>query len=40
MELTEKTMQVLKNYASINPNIVIQEGNVLKTIRWCNAIEH
>ena len=32
MELTEKTMQVLKNYASINPNIVIQEGNVLKTI--------
>lgn len=32
MELTEKTMQVLKNYATINPNIVITEGNVLKTV--------
>ncbi len=32
MELTEKTMQVLKNYATINPNIVITEGNVIKTV--------
>jgi hypothetical protein len=32
MELTEKTIQVLKNYASINPNIVLQEGNVIKTL--------
>lgn len=32
MELTESTLQVLKNYATINSNIVIEEGNVLKTI--------
>jgi len=32
MELTDKTMQVLKNYATINPNIVITEGNVIKTV--------
>ena len=30
--ITELTMQVLKNYASINPNIVIESGNVIKTI--------
>lgn len=32
MELTEKTLQVLKNYATINPNVVIEEGNVIKTV--------
>jgi hypothetical protein len=32
MELSEQTMQVLKNYASINGNIVISEGNQVKTI--------
>ena len=32
MELTEKTLDVLKNYAGINSNIVINEGNVLKTV--------
>ena len=32
MELTEKTISVLKNYASINSNIVISEGNELKTV--------
>jgi hypothetical protein len=32
MELTDKTLQVLKNYASINPNLVIEEGNVIKTV--------
>lgn len=32
MELTDKTIQVLKNYASINPNIVLTEGNVIKTL--------
>ena len=32
MELTEKTLDVLKNYASINSNIVINEGNVVKTV--------
>lgn len=32
MELTEKTLSVLKNYATINPNIVIEEGNKVKTV--------
>lgn len=32
MELTETTLQVLKNYASINSNLVIEEGNVIKTV--------
>lgn len=32
MELSEKTMSVLKNYATINPNIVIERGNTVKTI--------
>jgi hypothetical protein len=32
MELTDNTLQVLKNYATINPNIVITEGSTLKTI--------
>ena len=32
MELTEKALIVLKNFATINPNIVINNGNVVKTI--------
>jgi len=32
MELTENTLQVLRNYASINSNLVIEEGNVIKTV--------
>lgn len=32
MMITEATMQVLKNFATINPNIVIEEGNMLQTI--------
>lgn len=32
MELSDRTIAVLKNYATINPNIVIREGNELKTI--------
>jgi len=32
MELTDSTINILKNYATINPNIVIDEGNTLKTI--------
>ena len=32
MELTDSTINILKNYATINPNIVIEEGNTLKTI--------
>jgi|TARA_B110000858_G_scaffold18358_1_gene18527 hypothetical protein len=32
MELSENTLTVLKNFASINANIVMREGNVLKTV--------
>ena len=32
MELSDTTLNVLKNYATINPNIVITEGNTVKTI--------
>ena len=32
MELSDSTLQVLKNYASINSNLVVKEGNVLQTI--------
>jgi hypothetical protein len=32
MKIDTDTVNVLKNFAKINPSIVIQEGNVLKTI--------
>jgi hypothetical protein len=32
MELTENTLQILKNFSAINSNIVIKEGNTLQTI--------
>ena len=32
MELKESTISVLKNYAGINPNIVIEAGNKIKTM--------
>jgi hypothetical protein len=32
MELSDSTLQVLKNYASINSNLVVEEGNTLQTI--------
>lgn len=32
MELTDTTLNVLRNYATINPNLVVSEGNTLKTI--------
>ena len=32
MELSEKTMQVLKNYSQINPNVVISQGSSIKTV--------
>lgn len=32
MQLTDTTINVLRNYASINPNIVFNEGSTLKTI--------
>lgn len=32
MELSDNTVSVLKNYASINPNVVLSEGTTIKTI--------
>lgn len=32
MELSDNTIQILKNFASINSNILIREGNTLTTI--------
>ena len=32
MQLTDKTMTVLENFSSIQSNLVVQTGNVLKTI--------
>ena len=32
MKICTNTVNVLKNFAKINPSIVVQEGNVLKTI--------
>jgi len=32
MELSDTTLNVLKNYSTINPNIVITEGSTVKTI--------
>jgi len=32
MELNENTLSVLKNFSSINPNIIIREGTTIKTI--------
>ena len=32
MKISKETIDVLKNYASINTNILVREGNVLSTI--------
>ena len=32
MQLSESTLAVLKNFATIQPNVVLNEGNVVKTI--------
>ena len=32
MELNDGTLQVLKNFSGINPNIMIKSGNIIKTI--------
>ena len=32
MELSENTLQILKNFSSINQNIMIRQGKILKTI--------
>lgn len=32
MELQEQTLNVLKNFSDINPNLIIKEGNTIRTI--------
>lgn len=32
MELSSRTIDILRNFASINPNIVVSQGNTLKTM--------
>ena len=32
MELTNNTMTVLKNFSGINQNLLVREGNTIKTI--------
>lgn len=32
MQLSNRTVEILRNFGGINPNIVISEGNVLKTM--------
>ncbi len=32
MKLSKETIEVLKNFANINPNLVVSAGNNLKTI--------
>tara|TARA_R110002153_G_scaffold77752_6_gene199450 strand:- start:1664 stop:2338 length:675 start_codon:yes stop_codon:yes gene_type:complete len=32
MELTDQVQQVLKNFAGINPNIVVEKGNMIRTL--------
>ena len=39
MELSDQTIGVLRNYATINPNIVVESGNQLKTISL-NILNH
>lgn len=38
MELSSQTMQVLNNFASVNSNIVITTGNVLRTVSESKTI--
>jgi len=38
MELSENTLNVLKNYSGINPNMMIRSGNVLKTISEARTV--
>lgn len=38
MKISSETMEVLKNFTQINPSILIQEGNVLRTIDYEKTI--
>jgi hypothetical protein len=38
MKLDQRTIQVLKNFASINPSILVRPGNVIKTVTVTKTI--
>ena len=38
MKLSDKTIQILKNFATINPSILVRPGNILKTITPMKSI--
>jgi hypothetical protein len=38
MQLSNETIEVLKNFANINPNLVVSAGNNLKTISEVKTI--
>lgn len=38
MKLSSQTLSILKNFASINPNIVIIPGNVIRTVNEMNTL--
>jgi len=38
MKLTENTISILKNFASINPSIYIRKGNIIRTIAMSGHI--
>lgn len=38
MELSENTLNVLKNYSGINPNMMIRSGNTIKTISEARTV--
>ena len=38
MKVSERTINLLKNYANINQSIEFREGNVLKTVSPLNTI--
>lgn len=38
MELSENTIQVLKNLSTINSNIMVQEGNILRSVTEARSV--
>jgi len=38
MQIDDKTIEVLKNFSTINPSILIKEGNVLETISSAKTV--
>ena len=38
MELSENTLNILKNYSGINPNMMIRSGNTIKTISEARTV--